>query len=761
MIRFSIFIDELISGDKIKYFSHILFWSIISYIYWVCYQYKILLFQFNNNNLDLVSLLSLVLTIWASYGVYVGFLQFMAGYDNKENGTYLGYQKMDFLTKSNVWYHLTNSWEFFGCLLLSIVLPLIVKFNISTDIQYQYIWQSIIGFLLILFVFLLKFSLKVAKITIFINKKTDGGLKEVIKSDIENRYNKYFNKLIKQKFSYGARESYFRQIKMDLSNIDNNIDKIIFLKVIYFATSSSKIIANIEGFEEWGIVNYKCFIKEKYDLISNIDCEDDKLIFLAISVFIFDTEIFDELNKNNTNWIESDYNFESMGIFNKKSILGVELNERIRSSSISSFEYSDINNIHIYMFKKIAERAKNKQAISQLVNLIQERFSLNIYRGSYWETNMTDKLFVFEKSISDSNLRIFKEDFRRIENMDVFYSSLYPEIESNSDTNSVYFSLHSNILKIDFHFKDGGQYYVKRNEIRDYYDEYEEKVWNILFDKYGDSDNLSDVFLPDLREPEIILDSFGDSDEIIIRDYDNKTDYSKICFNYLTTNFKYIDSNNSQFTNLLGIIKTMSTNYRGAFALYQLLYPENRNWDSSVESYIEILSEVLPSIEEERKKIYNDMVSIITEIKYGKSLGGKVLGKVFKTRDTELIDDEFLKDFEGIPKLNLIVVQSILSTSLYGFRRVELQERWEKQNLVEQYIRGLSITPNLFSSYTNDNKTLNSSMSEFLLKNKELLTSYDFGKLPLSSVLLFEKLLHWKWWGEHKDDEQEFMVNLI
>lgn len=602
MIRFSIFIDELISGDKIKYFSHILFWSIISYIYWVCYQYKILLFQFNNNNLDLVSLLSLVLTIWASYGVYVGFLQFMAGYDNKENGTYLGYQKMDFLTKSNVWYHLTNSWEFFGCLLLSIVLPLIVKFNISTDIQYQYIWQSIIGFLLILFVFLLKFSLKVAKITIFINKKTDGGLKEVIKSDIENRYNKYFNKLIKQKFSYGARESYFRQIKMDLSNIDNNIDKIIFLKVIYFATSSSKIIANIEGFEEWGIVNYKCFIKEKYDLISNIDCEDDKLIFLAISVFIFDTEIFDELNKNNTNWIESDYNFESMGIFNKKSILGVELNERIRSSSISSFEYSDINNIHIYMFKKIAERAKNKQAISQLVNLIQERFSLNIYRGSYWETNMTDKLFVFEKSISDSNLRIFKEDFRRIENMDVFYSSLYPEIESNSDTNSVYFSLHSNILKIDFHFKDGGQYYVKRNEIRDYYDEYEEKVWNILFDKYGDSDNLSDVFLPDLREPEIILDSFGDSDEIIIRDYDNKTDYSKICFNYLTTNFKYIDSNNSQFTNLLGIIKTMSTNYRGAFALYQLLYPENRNWDSSVESYIEILSEVLPSIEEERKK---------------------------------------------------------------------------------------------------------------------------------------------------------------
>ena len=68
---------------------------------------------------------------------------------------------------------------------------------------------------------------------------------------------------------------------------------------------------------------------------------------------------------------------------------------------------------------------------------------------------------------------------------------------------------------------------------------------------------------------------------------------------------------------------------------------------------------------------------------------------------------------------------------------------------------------NLFPSYTDDYKTLNSSMSEFLLKNMEVLTSYDFAKLPLSSVLLFEKLLHWKWWRDEKRDEKEFMVNLI
>lgn len=762
-LRFSIFVDELISGDKIKYFSHILFWSIISYIYWVCHQYEILIFQTSDNNLDLVSLVSLVLTIWASYGVYIGFLQFMAGYDNKENGTYLGYHKMDFLTKSNVWYHLTNCWEFFGSLLLSIVIPIIVKFNTSVDIRYQYIWQAIVGFLLILFIFLLKFSLKVVKITIFINKNTDGGLKEVIKSDIKNRYNKYFNKLIKQKFSYGARESYFRQVKMDLSNIDNNTDKIIFLNVVYFANSSSKIIDKIEGYKEWDIVNYKSFIKEKYDLISHNNCEDDKLISFAISLFKIDVQIFDKLIKKDIRWIEIDNSFESLGITRKKEVLGVEYNPKVRRRrlGINWYEYSRINNIHFCMFEILAEMAKNKLAISQLVNLIQERFSQNVSRGGYWETNNTDKLFVFEKSISDSSLLISKEDFKRIEKIDVFYSSTYPEIESNSDTSNIYFSLHSNIIKIDFHFKNGGQYYVKRNEIRDYYNEYEENVWNILFDKYENLDNLSDVFLPNLKEPEIILDSFGGRDEIVIRDYDNKLGYSRICFKYLTDNFDYVDSSTSNFTNLLEIVKTMSVNYRGAFALYQLLYPENQNWDSSVENYIEILSEVLSSRREERGKIYNDMVSIITEIEYGKSLGEKVLGKVFETKDIEFIDDEFLKDFKGIPKLKLIVVQSILSNHTYGFRSIELQDRWEKKDLVEQYIRGLSITPNLFPIYTNDNKTLNLSMSEFLLKNMELLTSYDFGKLPLSSILLFEQLLHWKWWEDNKHDEQEFMVKLI
>ena len=82
LFRFSIFIDEQISSGKIKKISHLLFLFIVSYIYWISNQYKILFVQLDKKELDLVALYSLILTIWASYGVYIGFLQFMVGYNN-------------------------------------------------------------------------------------------------------------------------------------------------------------------------------------------------------------------------------------------------------------------------------------------------------------------------------------------------------------------------------------------------------------------------------------------------------------------------------------------------------------------------------------------------------------------------------------------------------------------------------------------------------------------------------------------------------
>lgn len=62
-LKFLIFKDELISGSKIKYYSYILFVSIIGSIYLVSWYYKILVVKLDSTNL--LPILTLVLTLWA------------------------------------------------------------------------------------------------------------------------------------------------------------------------------------------------------------------------------------------------------------------------------------------------------------------------------------------------------------------------------------------------------------------------------------------------------------------------------------------------------------------------------------------------------------------------------------------------------------------------------------------------------------------------------------------------------------------------
>ncbi len=65
--------------------------------------------------------------------------------------------------------------------------------------------------------------------------------------------------------------------------------------------------------------------------------------------------------------------------------------------------------------------AKNKQSNSQMVHLIQEKISQNNIRENYWETDNSGGAFIFEKTISTSNLRISKSYYEEIEKIDVFY----------------------------------------------------------------------------------------------------------------------------------------------------------------------------------------------------------------------------------------------------------------------------------------------------------------------------------------------------
>lgn len=751
-----IYTDERISGDKVKAFSHILFWGIVSYITLVCHHYRILLFEFSSN--DVVALSSMIFALWAIYGIYIGFLQFMAGYDNKENGTYLGYQKMDFLTESNIWYHLANNWEFSWSLALSIVLPLVSHYDKSRSDYYQYVWQAIISFLIILLIFLFKFSFKVAKTTILINKKTDIGLENVIKFDIKHRYTKYFEQIAKQRFSYEVIKKYFEQVNKQLSNTDKVEDKIKFLKLIF--STAVLPTEKMEKFEKIDIDNYKSFIKEKYDCVSKINIKDDELISLAICLYRYDVQVFDYLIKRDRRWIEGNYRCrDAYGLLTYKDILGVEVNKKVREQN--PLKSRGIVNVHIYMFDKLAQMAKNKQAISKIVNLIQDESEKTYLINNYWETSSKDKIIVTNNEATRSILQVSKENFVKIKEINAYFSSDYTNINFKEKNEDIIIFLESNILEINFVLKDGTTCNVRRNEVKDYYDRFEEKIWNTLFEKYKNVDDTSKVFIPKLRETEHDVVSYGNKGDSIsiVKDYDNKATYSQICFKYLTDNYHYIDSSTPQFSNLLELMNAMSSPYRGAFTLYQLFYPENMNWDSSVEKYVSILKEVIATSGEEKEKFYNDMITIIASVKHGEHVGTEVFERIFDTSGTELIDDNFFNEFKNISKLRLIVVQSILSGN--GYREIKLEDSYAKRELVKQYVVGLSKTPNIFPSSVDDFNLLEKYMSEFFINNIDCLSPNEFGEFSLSSLLLIERVLYWKWWNNDNKNEQEFMIHLI
>ena len=63
--------------------SIIVFWLIVLGLTWITYYKNFLLLK--SDNLDIFTVLTLVIAVLTMYGIYLGFLQFIISYINKEN----------------------------------------------------------------------------------------------------------------------------------------------------------------------------------------------------------------------------------------------------------------------------------------------------------------------------------------------------------------------------------------------------------------------------------------------------------------------------------------------------------------------------------------------------------------------------------------------------------------------------------------------------------------------------------------------------
>lgn len=434
---------------------------------------------------------------------------------------------MDFLSSRNVWYQITRIWEFYLLLFLIIIPPQIIEilpFRILN--VYQFIWQSNILLLLILFIFLLKFSINVANITILINTDADMGLKRVIRNDIIYQYKKYFEDILNNGFTVEDVNNFYLYLKYDLSQLNEQDVKefltIVFnnLNLIDINTNSKvlkKFFLSQKEIDATVILNgVQLFIKEKYKLLTDYTYSEDEaqsIIFpfvekdmVAYKNLLTDSDEFLNLNSQSYYDNKSTFNLDKM-TFN--------INENQKKVGISA-----TNNIHVYILEKVAPLFKSQKPVESLSSLVNERILNDSYlkenTENHWETDKNNSL-PLNFNCSDSNIPI--NEIVSIQNR---ITSVSVDVEGfigfgvylngfNTFSEITKF-LENNVSKISclkLTTDDGKEFIVRRNLLREYFEER----------KFRKDYKFSLAYYLDLKG--LTIEQYLDNIEDELKDYDS------------------------------------------------------------------------------------------------------------------------------------------------------------------------------------------------------------------------------------------------
>ena len=136
-----------------------------------------------------VELLGFIVSIFGMYGIYIGFLQYLAG--DVKSDTYLGESKVNYLIGQSFWYHVTQSKIFILMLLAAIIIPVTVKLNTAFIKELTILWQTSYMLLLVIYIFLLSMSLYIIRVALLMKTKDDENLKYNMRKQIQEDYTEY------------------------------------------------------------------------------------------------------------------------------------------------------------------------------------------------------------------------------------------------------------------------------------------------------------------------------------------------------------------------------------------------------------------------------------------------------------------------------------------------------------------------------------------------------------------------------------------
>ncbi|MBM7642143.1 hypothetical protein [Streptococcus loxodontisalivarius] len=432
-----------------------------------------------------IELLGFIVGIFSMYGIYIGFLQYLAG--DVKSDTYLGRSKVNYLIRKSFWYQITQSKIFLMMLLATVIIPVAVKLNIAFTKEFTILWQTSYMLLLVIYIFLLRTSLYIIRVAFLMKSKDDGNLKNNMRRQFQREYkNAFWIQYRSEK--YRSVDFIKNYLSYDINKVNEN-EKLEFIQTVFesdylnedtlyrtiiekvssdYGLLKWKILKNklLTKFETWFVKTtssvksvqdrnnvaiseewqhfysyYKKFSESKWEFLTEISDtkintfyhyyplirDDEKIIEQILNKQNVDQILRVELSSNSSRWRSFDLNDSILiKLFNIKCQLVTDishLNKLIKDTEESTRDLNDKEKFSELQihFFNELEKYKWKKLIS-LKEKIDKDIYLSSNKGVYYNSNQ-DRVELIDNS--DLYSEIFLEQIIKKYN-DNLYKSMNP-----------------------------------------------------------------------------------------------------------------------------------------------------------------------------------------------------------------------------------------------------------------------------------------------------------------------------------------------
>lgn len=555
-----------------------------------------------------VELLGFIVSIFGMYGIYIGFLQYLAG--DVKSDTYLGKSKVNYLIGQSFWYHVTQSKIFILMLLAAIIIPVTVKLNTAFIKELTILWQTSYMLLLVIYIFLLSMSLYIIRVALLMKTKDDENLKYNMRKQIQEDYTETFWLIYRNRSVY-VNDFLKNKLTRDFAKLDvNEYEEFVtnILNLDYFDTRNLywTILNKTErGFELTRTQRFRNKLllddrswletyqdKNEYDLR-----QEWKSFYKYFRTFIFEKWKFLKQYRDNfsvENWknlILEDLKIIDRIVTNDPTLesLKIEYPEKGETRFVR-FHRDENNNVREFLFKVLINKEDINldglfEDVKQEIQNYKENKTDHFYRYTY--DFLKFRLVTILDKHENGDVNISLPEFKRLSDYDVFQNG-----QRNDYENSMLYS------KICFNYLDRGR-------IEDFNQSKIEKSGNV-----------------ELRKQKI-----------------------------------------------KNLILSMNEEYRLAFMLYQLFYTDHTQWDGNLGFYDIGITQIMSYDEQYHYYLFNQAKKIIiSETDIDHRITESFLKKLWDTRDNMIKDFSWFDQFGEqhlMSDFKILYVQWLLTRKEY------------------------------------------------------------------------------------------------